>query len=100
LLRKNRPYLRPGVSRLHGLNFYRLERWGFNPRPNLKARVFVHAFRRSGQPANGVAAATRARVDAPSFFPYSVTAFWPGIWPFVACPLPASHGPPKDFTAI
>jgi hypothetical protein len=45
------------------------------PRPNLKARVFVHAFRRSGQPANGVAAATRARVDAPSFFPYSLPPF-------------------------
>jgi hypothetical protein len=53
----------------------RLERWGVNPRPNLKARVFIHAFRRSGQPANGVAAATRARVDAPSFFPYSLPPF-------------------------
>jgi hypothetical protein len=47
----------------------RLERWGY-PRPNLKAGVSVHASRRPGQPANGVAAATRARVDAPSFFPY------------------------------
>jgi len=45
----------------------RLKRWG-NPRPNLKAGVFIHAITRSGQPANGVAAATRARVDAPSFF--------------------------------
>jgi hypothetical protein len=49
---------------------FRLERWGFIPRPNLKAGVCFHAMFRSGQPANGVAAATRARVDAPSFFPY------------------------------
>jgi hypothetical protein len=50
---------------------FRLERWGLFPRPNLEARVFIHATFRSEQPANGVAAATRARVDAPSFFRYA-----------------------------
>jgi hypothetical protein len=87
LLPKNRPSLRSGVSRLHGLNVSRLERWGC-PRPNLKAGVFSHAITRSGQPSNGVAAATRARVDAPSFFPY---LFLYLSW----CSLPASAGKPK-----
>src|SRR5215470_16083091 len=50
---------------------FRLERWSELPRPNLKACVSVHVS--SSVPDSlliRMAAATRARVDAPSFLPY------------------------------
>src|SRR6185312_3561669 len=58
-------------SRLHEHKNFRLERWGLQPRPNLKACVSLHdIFDVPDSLLMRMAAATRARVDAPSFLPY------------------------------